>query len=262
VSRKREKDKQGYQVIGIIAFLLIGFFVFRATRPADVRCSDGCCGPIPVSSVILLDHTDATTQQTKEEIVSRALAHIDTLPEKARISVFAINEQSKANLKPLFSRCVLPRDGNQLISDPKQIRKAYEDQFRKPLEKSLREDIPKSDQTPLAQVITDISLSRYVDAPLNHLLVFSDMLEHTSTFSLYSCTSSSRAIVDFRKSRRGAQERPRFLNTDFVINLVPRFNLPDGALRCRDGFWNWFFGDNRGPQPALRVDYLPGGDPR
>lgn len=262
MSRKLEKDRQGYQIIGVIALILIGFFVFRATRPADAQCVHGCCGPIPVSSVILLDHTDTTTQQTKDEIVSRASAHVDSLPEKARVTVFAITEQSKANLKPLFSACVPPRDGSQLTSDPKQIRKAYEEKFQEPLKKSLRADIQKSGQTPLAQVITDISLSQYLGAPVNHLLVFSDMLEHTAAFSLYSCASSSQAIVDFRKARRGAQERPRFLNTSLMINLVPRYAISDEALRCRDGFWNWFFGDNRGPQAAMQVEFLPGGDTR
>ena len=262
MSRKLEKDRHGYLLIGVIVIILIAFLIFRATLIAPSGCPDDCCGIISQSSVILLDHTDAITQQTKSEIESRALAHVESLPENSRVTVFAVTEQSKTDLKPRFNRCIPPQFVSPLTGDPKQVQKNYNAKFRTPLVESLRLQIRKSNQSPLAQAMTDISLSQYLRAPVNHLLVFSDMLENTSTFSLYSCTSSQQAAIDYRKARKGAEERPRFVNTDIMLNLIPRYDLPEGALRCRDGFWNWFFGDNSGPAAVIRSEYLPGGDTR
>ena len=114
-------------------------------------------------------------------------------------------------------------------------------------------------ESPIAQALTDISLSHYLRGRSNTLVVFSDLLEHTAQFSMYRCSSATDPVKAYRETRRGALERPSFRNTRIVVNLVPRFGYGVETLRCRDQFWPWFFGDSQGEQASVTFDYLPGG---
>lgn len=114
-------------------------------------------------------------------------------------------------------------------------------------------------ESPIAQALTDISLTAYLRGNSNTLLIFSDMLEHTDKFSLYNCSASKEVVARYRASRQGAQERPEFKNTTVVLNLIPRLDQSKETLKCRDALWPWFFGNNAGTQAGLTFDYLPGG---
>jgi hypothetical protein len=93
----------------------------------------------------------------------------------------------------------------------------------------------------------------------NTLLVFSDMLENTKRFSIYRCSSADAVVQGFRASRVGAMERPKFINTEVRLNIIPRLDQSRTTLACRDKLWVWFFGDNPGANAGLELDYLPGG---
>jgi hypothetical protein len=219
---------------------------------------NGCLGAPTNATVIVLDHSEKMTQQTRDEIVARALSFVDKLPTNERVTVFKISEVSKQKLEPAFSMCKPARDGNRLYEGTKGLEKNYQTKFVAPLVKELKEAPADGKESPIAQALIDISLSHYLRAQTNTLLVFSDMLEHTPKFSLYSCRDAMRSVADLRESRRGAQERPKFLNTLVQLNMVPRSDIPRATLQCRDQVWNWFFGDNDGAHAATDVDYLPG----
>ena len=90
------------------------------------------------------------------------------------------------------------------------------------------------------------------------MLVFSDMLENTSKFSMYGCVDAKQAVTKFRESRKGAQERPHFRRTSVSLNMIPRLEVAKPTLKCRDQVWEWFFGDNEGAGARADIDYLPG----
>lgn len=218
-----------------------------------------CIEPVQQNLVILLDHSDHATLQTHEEIIARSLKQVQTIPSNTRVTLFAISRTSQRELKPLFSACRPPDDGSILTENVKKVRRSYEENFRRPLQRALAQSIAVSDQSPLAQSITDISLTQYLRAPRNTLLVFSDMLENTKAFSLYRCSNGDGAIQEYRQARAGAQERPQFSNATILLNFIPRYDLPKETLSCRATFWNWFFGDNKGAG-SIQSDFLPGGD--
>lgn len=212
--------------------------------------------------VILLDHSEQTTDQTHKEIIARAIQRATTTTPNTRVIVYSITKASKVALQPIFSAC-RPRDkGNRLIENPTTIKRRFEQGFLAPLTSVLSKKIEVSEESPLAQAITDITLTGNLRARNNTLLVFSDLLENTNKFSLYTCAQGPTAVEEFRKTRQGAKERPEFKNTTVELHVIPRYDLPATALACRAHFWNWFFGDNSGPHTALTIDLLPGGDPR
>jgi hypothetical protein len=252
-------DKRGIAMMaGSAAALVVLLGAYVAIGKPKKPDGDGCLGEPANAAVIVLDHSEKMTDQTRDEIVARTLGFVDKLPANSRVTVFKVSELSKRQLTPSFTMCKPAREGNRLYEGTKGLEKNYQTKFVAPLTALLREPPVDGKESPIAQALIDISLSHYLRAPSNSLLVYSDMLEHTSKFSLYSCKDAQRAVADLRESRRGAEERPKFHNTAVHLNMVPRSDISRPTLKCRDQVWSWFFGDNEGSQASTDVDYLPG----
>lgn len=246
-------------IAGVVA-VVVGLVAFKIARNPPHPDPDNCVGTPQASTAIVIDRSDGVPQQTLSEIRSRALSYVaDSVGDNERVTVFTVSDSSATALVPLVSLCRPRRQGNRLTEDVRDLEKTYQSKFRAPVESALRIRPGTSDASPLAQALTDISLSEYLRSKRNTLIVFSDMLENTQRFSLYHCTSPADVIPRFRASRTGAQERPRFTNTMVRLNIIPRFDQPPTEIACRDKLWTWFFGDDSGSAAGLSLDYLPGG---
>lgn len=256
-----KKDVQGIWLIVAVVSVLVIVLIAKLTLTGKARPGDdNCIKPVTANTVIVLDYTEKIPQQTIDEIASRAMAFIDDkVDENERVSVFTISDLSKQSLKPIVSICKPKEIGNRAIENVAAIKRNFRDRFETPLRNILRQEPGDSKESPIAQAITDISLTEHLRGDKNSLIVFSDMIENTSRFSLYSCDNKENLIDKFRDSRRGAQERPHFTNTHIALHLIPRLDLSASTLSCRDKLWVWFFGDNEGKSAALDLDYLPGG---
>lgn len=257
------QDKKGLWIMaGVVLALIAMLAAYRVVVTKAKPGVDLCVGKPIRSTVILVDHSETVSDQTREETVTRAMRHIkEVVQVNERVSVFAINELGKKSLRPLVSLCKPPQEGNQLVESPRLIERHFLERFQRPMQEVLSRPIEGSDQSPIAQAIADLATSDYLRGTTNHLLVFSDMIEHTGRFSLYKCHAPERVVAEYRATVKGAVERPTFTNTSISVSLIPRRDLRvDGALlvRCRDTFWPWFFGDNTGPDAGVRFDLLPG----
>lgn len=256
-----KKDKQGYLLIAGMVLLIGVFFVFKLSQDNKLKPrADNCVGIVTANTVIVLDHSDQITKQTREEIEARAMTYIlDKVQPNERVSVFTVSDLSKQALAPLVSRCRPPDNGNRLVENTRLLHKRFVESFEKPMRQALSIAPTNSNESPIAQAVTDISLSQYLRGKTNTLLVFSDMLENTPKFSLYRCPSATTVVSLYRDSRKGAQERPIFQNTNISLNFIPTLGQSKEVLSCRNQLWNWFFGDNSGSNAGLTIDYLPGG---
>jgi hypothetical protein len=256
-----DKDRRGFLLMGVAAAIVIVLVAARLALDRKPKPgADGCISPIVAETVVIVDHSESLTEQTKNEITARVMSHVDgRVKTNERVSVFYVTELSKKSLVPSFSRCKPPKEGNRAFEDVKKIQKVYQQDFIVPLRQAVNAATTTSNESPIAQAIIDISLSQYLRGAGNSLLVFSDMLENTPKFSLYKCSDAQAAISQFRQSRTGAQERPKFSKTSISLNIIPRPEVGKSTLKCRDQVWSWFFGDNEGAAAGLETSYLPGG---
>jgi hypothetical protein len=256
-----KKDKQGLWLIGgvvLVAIALLVAVVANGNKPK--AGSDNCVGIVMASTVIVLDDSEEVSEQTRDAILDRAMNHIrQYVAINERVTVFTISDHSSSALRPEVSLCRPPEEGNRLTESVKSVRAKFQNNFEKPLRLAMAREAGRGKESPIAQALTDISLTTYLRAPANTLVVFSDMLENTEKFTMYRCPAENSVIARYRSSRQGAQERPEFKNTKVVLNLVPRFNQSPETLKCRDKFWPWFFGNNEGAKASFEYDYLPGG---
>lgn len=255
-----EKDKKGLMLIGGVVLALVAAVGAKLAIGTPAKPGlDGCVGTVTANTVIVLDHSEALPQQTLAEISARALAHVQNKVQlNERVTVFNVSDHSKKELVPTFSRCKPAREGNRAIENTRGLEKAFNETFLEPLQAVLKAEPVGAKESPVAQALIDISLTHYLRGERNSLLVFSDMLENTSKFSMYGCTDAKQAVTRFRESRKGAQERPQFRRTSVSLNMIPRLDVAKPTLKCRDQVWEWFFGDNEGDGARSEIDYLPG----
>lgn len=258
------KDKHGYALFAGLGLFLVAVVIAKFKMDGGPKPDEyGCTGKVTDSTVIVIDHTETVSVQTRSEIVARVLAYVDSKAKpNERVTVFNVTQVSRQNLSPSFSRCKPKLDDNRLIGSPRQSEKNFRAKFLEPLTEALDTEPGASKESPIAQALIDISLTQYLRSNKNSLLVFSDMLEHVpGKFSMYSyqaCRDREAVVKAFRESKKGARERPTFVNTDVQLNIVPRTDVPKHALACRDHLWPWFFGDNVGEGARITPDYLPG----
>lgn len=255
------KRKKAYIYFAIGSFIIGTILLLNVFLQEDKTDDRGCRKNITCKSVILIDHSEAIPTQTKTEIITRASEYIkNTVRENELVSVFTITQLSQNDLHPIFEKCKPPKEGNRLYQDVKTIENRFREDFEKPLLKVLNMSIDGSNETPMAQAIIDISRStRYFRCKEPSVLIFSDMLENTNNFSLYTFAgNSSQVIKDFTHSRQGMIIRPTLDNASVMIHLISRLNIQKETIKNRDVLWNWFLGDNKGPRASISFDYLPG----
>jgi hypothetical protein len=261
---KPDKDRQGIILIVAIIACVLAVFGFRAMHNSkpQPREEDNCIEPVVANTVILLDISERLNDQTRDEIIARGMKHIlDKTVVNERVSIFTVSDLSKKALKAYESKCRPPDTGNRAVENVKKLAENFRYRFHDPLLRALQLEPQGSKESPIAQAVTDISLSQFLRGDKNSLLIFSDMFENTPAFSMYRCSPNTDVVAKYRESRRGAMERPQFKNTSVALHLIPHAAAKDGLVKCRDKLWPWFFGDNAGAVSGLTIDYLPGGTP-
>lgn len=254
-----QKDRQGVTIFlavaAVLGALLIAGQQFKPPKRDRLNCLlDGA----PSSTVILLDHSEGVPRQTSREIEKRVIAFIqDKVETNGRISLYAVSDKSSAALTSLYEGCKLPASGNDITNSDKSIRARYEKQFMHQLQNALRRRFEDSDKSPIAQAISDLSVSQELRALENNLLIFSDLIENSPALNMYRCAGEDPRET-YRRNNAGAVERPTFGAVNLSVHIIPRRGLTEGALQCRNRFWNWFLGDNAGPRAGVKFDYLPG----
>lgn len=253
------KDKQGLSLLAGVILIVAMVGYYKITTEPPVPDERFCIDPTHANTVIVVDESESTTDQTRAEIAARVMQYLrNDAKDNERISVFTLTSESARELRPKVDICKPKSTGNRFVENVKKI-EANTRKMEQQVLQALRPTRSNSPESPLAQVLIDLSLSEYLRGTENTLLVFSDLLENTTKFSLYSCSAETDVIKEFRKSRTGAKVRPQFANTRVKLNVIPRFDIQSDSLKCRDRLWLWFFGDSEGPRASIEVDYLPGG---
>ncbi|WLD97109.1 hypothetical protein PX860_01035 [Agrobacterium leguminum] len=200
--RKRRKTNGsiGAIVLGTLLLLLtaaiaggFGFLYFKASNQVALNETTLCPITSPTSiTAVLIDVSDPISPVTEKDLRNRFGELKDSIPVGGQIVIYELTDEA-GKLNQVFMRCN-PGSGDEadeLISNPRFVQKRWEDGFDAPLKK-ISEGIGtgnSSDQSPILGGIQTINLEAfgnhdYAKLP-KRLIVASDMIEHTSNFSMY-----------------------------------------------------------------------------
>ncbi len=250
--------------LALIIFVVGGSLWVRSLKEIDK--TTGCGDDITRKTVIVIDHSQPVSKQTQDEIIRRILSFIHRRVEIGElVSVFTLNDLSRHNLAPVFYHCLPRSKGNDLNEDTEAVKEEFKKTFEQPLRDILQTPLGESKETHMAEALIDLSLSGYMDVgdpdskeergifkgnknvSTSNLIIFSDMMENSDYLSLYHSHSAEEAIKQFLEKRAGGVQRPSFKNVKIYIHIIPRFEskMTSTTVKCRNRFWQWFFGDNK-----------------
>ncbi|MGO7955527.1 hypothetical protein [Rhizobium leguminosarum] len=227
--RRRKSDSNLGTIIGGVALVLataaIGVGVWVLNKQAQAKPvldKATLCpldGPKEITA-ILLDVTDPISDLTATDLRNQFQEVVAAVPAGGLIQVYTLTE-NPSQLGLSFHGCN-PGDASTVddwTGNPRLVKERWEKGFQKPLNEvaaRMSEGVAGK-QSPILAGIQRINVQafgaiQYKDIP-KHLVVASDMIEHTSTYSMYSDGvdyskfQKSGAPDQFRTALNGASVR-------------------------------------------------------
>jgi len=217
-----------------------------------------CDGTIASELSLLVDLPVQLEPSTKAELLVRVSQQLDAEHVGVqRVNLFSTAAVHGDASTPIFSACTSRAALASLFrlhgTDP-HLKTQFADKVN--TEMTVRRTVLPS--SPLTQVVADLSVSQYLRAPQNTLVVFSDLVEKSNGLSLLECRDPQDAVRTYRAARAGGVERPTFKNVSVDLNVIPDTGIQPATGQCRKTFWNWYFGDVEGVNAHVTMNYLPG----
>jgi hypothetical protein len=266
--KRSVKDQRAINILALLSIILISVFCLKIFLDSSEKpnSQDNCFKHVSTKIAIILDKTDFIPEQTQAEIMNRSWATIKNNGKMGDlVSVYEVTQNSLSKLQPVFQMCLpkMGKESNELIENSNDLDKKFKEKFEKPLLAALSNNRGQAQNSPIAEALSDINLSFALkDAEQARILLFSDLMQHSSNVSTYGCTNADSAIEKFKQSRLGLKDmRPIFYNTYVELHIIPRQKMSEAEVKCRDKFWLWFFGKmpkNPNAKIGLSVHDLPG----
>lgn len=250
-------------LLGVLSLLIVGGFIYlkvKASSNPEIDKASLCPvdGPKEITAV-LLDVTDPISKATALDLRNQFQAVVAAVPVGGLVQVYTLTE-NEGELKRTFSGCN-PGSGetvDEWTNNPTIAQKRWEDGFQKPLDE-IAERLDKGEaakQSPIMAGIQNINLEVF-GTPQNreipkHLVVASDMIEHTAAFSMYR---DGVEYARFEKSPARDRFRTSLAGISFRILGFQRPDLNFGAEQLAE-FWKTWVVNNNGD--AYRFTRLEG----
>lgn len=206
-----------------------------------------CPSSGPANAIaIVLDVTDPLTPIQKGKVEDALQSDISKAPVGTHITLGTVSPDSTMLSAPPFQTCK-PQEGNKanrLYQNPKIIAERFEQGFAAPLDAALTRllSAKPADTSPIMESIQATVLEAFGDLDQSipkHLIVVSDLLQHSSVFSFYS----GQGWPDFKQSRDFVRLGRNLPDTDVTLLWIPR-TVGKGATLDQSEvheFWGRYF---------------------
>lgn len=254
--RRRKRKSNTVSILAAMAVfttaaVLIGAIVHYTLKARSVEqiASDLCPESGETSRlVVLLDTSDGLAAITRKEVLERLTELPSETPVGGRLEISTLLTTSDSR-NILFSGCNIGNAASvdATIANPRLAQKRWEEGYSRPLE-NLFANLPdiEADSSPIMAGIQNIALKYLVQKKASkvptHIIVISDMIEHTSKYSQYRGSLSYRR---YQKSQAHEHFETNLKNAKISIWLVVRetSRLDD---RKHMEFWARWIEENNG----------------
>jgi len=213
--------------------------------PVEIDAESLCPKSGPVGDlIVLLDVTDPLAPSQYEQILARISREIEEAPVFTRVTFGLVSPDLHSRGGESLNLCKPPsgEDANQLYENPKLLEQRFRERFVRPLEAALKRLLlsEPANSSPIMEslqlLVARATLSSRDERPLR-LVVISDLLQHSETFSFYR--------GDRWKTFKGSREVERVGTTlsgaDVLLLQIPRPSVGAVSIEEIDEFWAEYF---------------------
>lgn len=226
-----------------VAFASVWFIAIRTKVETDKQTLCRMGQPPPSITTILIDTTDKLSSGEQQQIRSEIERLRGKVPQFGLIEVFAVTEHADDSREPRIAVCNPGRgaDMNDLYQNPKFAERQWEQGFRERLDRTIDTVVATSSggESPLMEAIRRVSIGSLgrpeLDRTPKRLVIFSDFLQNTPTYTQYRRPSQS--FEAFRKSAAYSSLQVNLTGVDVLLFYIARPRtaaLQDGS---HQEFW-------------------------
>ena len=253
--RHRRQSQQAYINFAIVAAVTAaGVYFFTQMQPAPYDEASLCVisDELPPHTAIILDKTDEYSKVQSDLIAAAIRRAGDKLDVGERLTLFELDANGRFDPRGRFSLCNPGRGKqvNPLFRNPQQIEERYRERFEGPLDEVLVDLIePKeAPSSPILEAIARLAQTENfgTDAPSRKIIIVSDMLQNSDTFSAYGGAGSLPETIPPAFDTADAVLRKygdSLRGTELEVRLIPRdrqIDMQRGALK---NYWDEIFGE-------------------
>jgi hypothetical protein len=221
--RQKKKAKQDYFIgatLVLIVSAVIVYFGYAILNDKSIPLGkDGCPKDrslVNGQTIFLIDKTDRLSKTQKDSVEVDIKNRINGLPEYHQVSIFAISSDLLKSGDPILNLCS-PRKfdsarDKEFSTGKDYLETQFERKFKTPImeaTKSLIESQPDKN-SPIFEMlqfvkINGIDRSNLSTSKKQNLIIYSDLLHHTDSFTLYQINPSYS----------------QFINSNYAMKAVP-----------------------------------------
>ena len=260
--RRSSADGNAGQIAVIIALLVVlvaligglSWLFLKATSQYVPREATTLCPKAGYASqtLVLLDTTDALASVTRTQVLQKLRDLVAAIPKDGFFELRLLSANPEKSI-PVVALCN-PGDGSDIdpmTGNPERARDRWENEYANKVEAALTHGIEGTAQdfSPIMETLQRMAAERLTAnrdrAIPTHIVVVSDMIQHTETYSHYRDGVSEAAYADGPKDRLATD----FAGADMEFWLVRR----DSArfeLEALAAFWLHWAEANHARPPA------------
>ena len=261
-STKRPDALIGISLIAVAIVIFVGIFIAQNNaieKKSLINKENFCAHELKESTTILIDHSDKLNAIQRAGLQARLWDIVENLPKNShQIKIFSVDKVKENVLTPEVVLCNpgSEKEMGKYSENEKMVRKQYEEKFKKHLDETLNGILSEesASQSPIMEAVQSVAVTSFIGEKSKKikkkLILVSDLLEHTSNFSVYG------GVIVFEKYQ--TEEHWKSVKSDLNdVEVEIYFLHRDGELKLQNGklrdFWIQFF-ENQG---AKVIRFLP-----
>lgn len=233
-------------IVAVICFVIYKKFEDKVEYDKITACPivNGVVKPAN-QTVIIIDETDVLSDHQRDYLKVHLTNFVnDEVNAGELLSIYVLDSEITKKRKPIFEMCKI-RDGSDASNwteNKKLMAQRFQKQFQGPLMSRLDATLTRStasESSPIFETLQTIAVNAFDKYNIDgdrRMLIFSDMLHHTSKYSLFK---SKQSFEDFRKTGYYSQVKTFLPNTAirlYILNTYPKYQ----KQRLID-FWKEYF---------------------
>lgn len=236
-------------VLAILACLGAGaaytWFRFAVEVPPILRTDTLCPedGPRAIT-IVLIDASDALPSLARTQLVTFLQDVVNGLPPYALFELRVLDPATEGG-QIIFAKCNPGNGSNlsQITANPAYVRKRWNEGFRQPLQAALDSGSAPAaaKSSPIMETIQQIAVQRFDGAKVanlpKHLILISDMIQNSKTYSQYKQPSTFAA---YKNSPASKALWTNLHSADVTIRYILRDTIKINTGQHLEFWLNWF----------------------